>query len=111
MKLVIMAGMALLAFTAYSFSSSRGEKETDFFAGVILLQSATALTAEQKATKYRELQKMTGITGARAKKLLAAYRDKPEEWQRVNGAISKLLSEQQPSLPASAGAPKPKTSP
>ena len=99
MKLVIMAGMALLAFAASSFSSSSKEKETDFFAGVILLQSATALSAEQKAEKYRELQKVTGVTGARAQALLAAYRDKPDEWLLINGTITKRLSGLQPSPP------------
>jgi hypothetical protein len=100
MKRIIMAGMVLLVGAVPSFSSSRGEGEAEFFSGVALLQSTTALTAEQKAEKYRELQMMTGITGARAQALLGAYRDKPEEWLLINGAMTKLLSGMQPNPPA-----------
>jgi hypothetical protein len=110
MKRTIITGLLLLAGTVFSLPSFGAGKEAEFFSGVFLLQSTTALTAEQKTEKYRELQMMTGITGARAQTLLAAYRDKPEEWQLVNGAMTKLLSGLQPALPAPAGVPQPKIS-
>jgi len=110
MKRIIIAGMVLLAVAVPSFSSSRGEREAEFFSGVVLLQSTTALTAEQKAEKYRELQMITGITGARAKMLLTTYRDKPDEWLLLNGTITKLLNGLQPDPPAAGGGPKPKIS-
>jgi hypothetical protein len=111
MKRIIMAGMVLLVGAVPSFSSSRGEGEAEFFSGVALLQSTTALTAEQKAEKYRELQRMTGITGTRALALLAKYRDKPEEWLLLNGTITKQLSGLQPSLPPADSVQKQKIQP
>jgi hypothetical protein len=110
MKRTIITGLLLLAGTAFSLPASKAGKEAEFFSGVVLLQSTAALTAEQKAEKYRELQMMTGITGARAQKLLAAYRDNPEDWQQINSTITKLLSGLQPAPPAAAGAPEQKIS-
>lgn len=93
MKKIIIAGMVLLAGAVLSFSSSGEGKKAEFFSGVVLLRSAAALTEEQKAEKYRELQMMTGITTARARALLNTYRGSPEEWQRINGEMTRLISE------------------
>jgi hypothetical protein len=110
MKRLIIAATVLLGGAVTSFSSSGGDKEAEFFSGLILLQSATSLPAEQKAAKYLELQVMTGITGARAKTLLAVYRDEPEKWQRMYGSINTLLNEVKPSSPASGAGTEQKNS-
>ena len=112
MKRLITAAAVLLCGAVPSFSFSGPDKEAEFFSGLILLQSATAagaLTAEQKALKYLELQMMTGITGTRAKALLAAYRDKPEEWQRLSVSINTLLTEIKPLSPAPGAGTEQKT--
>jgi len=92
MKQLTIAGMALFVITGSSFASPGREKEAEFFSGVLLLQSASALTSEQKAEKYKELQVMTGITTAGAKALLNDYREKPKEWQILYNAMTKLLT-------------------
>jgi hypothetical protein len=97
MKPLLLAGMILLIGAAGVFSSSVQEKEAEFFAGVLLLQSTTVLTPEQKAEKYKELQMMTGITTADAKAILNDYRKKPTEWQNLYSIMTKLLNDQKPS--------------
>jgi hypothetical protein len=109
MKRTIITGLLLLAGTVFPLPAFGAGKEAEFFSGVFLLQSTTALTAEQKAVKYLELQMMTGITGASAKALLAAYRDKPEEWQRLSGSINTLLTEVKPPSPAPGAGTEQKT--
>ena len=95
--------MALFVITGSSIDASPGgEKEAEFFSGVLLLQSASALTSEQKAEKYKELQVMTGITTADAKALLDDYREKPKEWQILYDAMTKLLT----APPAPVNGPK-----
>jgi hypothetical protein len=104
MKRLFMAAMVLLGGAVPSWCLSGADKEAVFFSGLILLQSATSLPAEQKAHKYRELQSLTGISGGKAKTLLALYRDKPEEWQNRCSLINSLLSKvKQPSPAAGSG--------
>jgi hypothetical protein len=101
MKRLIIAAIVLVAGALPSWCSSGGDREAAFFSGLILLQSATLLPAEQKAAKYRELQMMTGITGAKAKALLSVYRNRPEEWQRLYSTMQSLLNEVKPLPPVS----------
>jgi hypothetical protein len=107
MKRVIIMGMVIIGGAISAFPSVSKDKEAEFFSGVLLLQSATALSAGQKSEKYRELQIMTGITSARAKSLLSAFRDDPEEWQRLCTMIIQLLSKSEFSSPASTRGPEP----
>jgi hypothetical protein len=83
----------LLAIPVRSFSVTV-EKKSEFFAGVLLLQSTTGIADTEKAKKYLQLRRLTGITTAQASALLRSVRERPEEWQAVQIAMSKLIDEQ-----------------
>jgi hypothetical protein len=101
MKRLIAAMTLFSAGTIYTLPAFGAGKEAEFFSGVILLQASASLPAEQKAAKYRELQKITGITGTKAKALLAFYRNNPDKWKSLSGSIQAQLNEIKPPLPAS----------
>jgi hypothetical protein len=107
MKPLLCAGTVLLIGAAGVFSSSVQEKEADFFAGVLLLQSSTVCTPEQKAEKYKELQVVTGITAPQANILLRRYREKPEEWQKLYALITTLVTQIQTQSKTTAIQPEP----
>lgn len=89
----ITAVSVLLISANASFSGTDKEKEAEFFAGVTLLQQKTDLKPEEKAAKFRELESLTGVSAAEAKRVLEQYRDRPEEWKKMDSVMVKLLSD------------------
>ena len=66
----------------------------EFFAGVLLLQSQPGLPAGEKAKKFSELERLTGISAEKALTILALYRDKPAEWRKLCDAIMPFIPPQ-----------------
>jgi hypothetical protein len=79
-----------------AIAASSKEQTVQFFAGVFILQSKTDLSPAEKTKKYRELETVTGVTTAQAQALIAAYRTKPAEWQKLYDSISCLITQVQP---------------
>ncbi|MBN2189533.1 MAG: hypothetical protein JW699_08760 [Chitinispirillaceae bacterium] len=80
-------------------------RQAQFIAGVFLLLLQPDLPTPEKHRAYRELELLTGIDGSAAAYLLAGYRTKPAEWQRLSDSIAVLLSAIQP-RPASPKQPE-----
>ena len=91
-RLIIAFSTLLFSATA-SFSGTEKANETEFFAGVTLLQQQRDLKPGEKARKFRELEAMTGITAEKANALLLHYRERPVEWQKIYNGMVKLLNE------------------
>lgn len=90
---LITAFSFLLISASTSFPGPDKEKEAEFFAGVTLLQQKTDLKPEEKAAKFRELTALTGISAAEAKTVLERYRERPEEWKKIDSIMMKLLND------------------
>ena len=97
--IMLLSGMAVKC----SFGGV-DSNETQYFAGLLLLESQGGLSITEKAQKFQELESITGITTARAKVLLASYRDKPVEWRILCDSMISLIGK----LPARPSAPEPK---
>ena len=92
--------LLLLSLFAVLFATPPLDKQVQFIAGVVLLQSEYSVTNEKKAQKYGELQQLTGITGADARELLTSYRDRHDDWKSMYDQVAKLLeSAQSPAKP------------
>jgi len=90
---LIAAFSFLLISASASFPGPDKEKEAEFFAGVTLLQQKTNLKPGEKAAKFRELAVLTGISAPEAKTVLERYRERPEEWQKIDSIMMKLLND------------------
>jgi hypothetical protein len=90
---LIAAFSFLLISARVSFPGPDKEKEAEFFAGVTLLQQKTDLKPGEKAAKFRELAVLTGISAAEAKTVLERYRERPEEWKKIDSIMMKLLND------------------
>jgi hypothetical protein len=89
---ILFAAIALLLTTA-SFAAPDTEKQAQFFAGVLLLEAHSELTADQRAGKYRDLQTLTGITPKHAAALLKDFKDAPDAWKTVAERMTTYLAE------------------
>jgi hypothetical protein len=94
----IITGIALvLALTAtLVMAAPAREKQVQYFAGVMFLQSRGDLPAAAKAQKYRELETLTGVTAREAQNLIAGYRTRPEQWRVMYDSIITLMTRIQP---------------
>jgi hypothetical protein len=96
-KLFIMSMLILSAAIVYSATAAAPstEKQSQFFAGLFLLQSRTDLSMEVKIKMFHTLNLLTGISAAEAVVLLERYRGKPAEWQKLYDAVSTTISRAQ----------------
>jgi len=63
----------------------------EYFAGIELLTADRTHGQKFCAQHYRELCVRTGVNAASAEAFIMRYRDKPVEWQNVQGALLDLL--------------------
>jgi hypothetical protein len=87
------AGIALIAATC-AWSGSRQDLAA-YLAGVELLQSADHLSANIVARRYHELVHLTGIDAPEAAALIEQYKNRPEQWKRVQEMIATNLEQEQ----------------
>jgi hypothetical protein len=83
------------------------EKQSQFFAGVFLLQSKADLPLEERTKLFHSLETVTGITAVTATGLLAYYRTKPAEWQKLYALINTLVAQVPAQAKATALPPEP----
>jgi hypothetical protein len=62
-----------------------------YMAGIQLIDNGRGLDNEAKARKYRQLCSLTGLNAASAAKIIEQYKNRPEEWQKVQSAVIELL--------------------
>lgn len=71
------------------------KKQSQFLAGLFLLQSRPDLSMEVRTRMFHTLNLLTGISAAEAVALLERYREKPAEWQKVYDAVIAAVSQAQ----------------
>lgn len=59
---------------------------------MLLLNSKPMMNDSIKLLRYIELQKVTGVSGKEAIAFIEQYREKPEEWEKIENSILKLLN-------------------
>jgi hypothetical protein len=64
-----------------------------FLAGVLLINNAPSLTPQEKADRYTQLVRLTGIPKDSAISYVSRYYNKPEDWKKLHENIQSLLSE------------------
>jgi anti-sigma factor ChrR (cupin superfamily) len=85
----------LLAMAGLCPAATR-EQQAAYFAGIFVLSARSDLSDSAKARYYRELERVSGMTAAEARLLLAELRDRPEEWRPIYDRIMVLFNESQP---------------
>jgi hypothetical protein len=81
----------IVIFSSLCAYASGNTKEKQFICGILLLNSKPAMKDSIKHLRYAELEKVTGVSGNEAISFIERYREKPEEWQKIETSILKLL--------------------
>ena len=45
-----------------------------------------------KSLRYSELQRITGVSGKEAISFIESYRERPEEWKKIENSMLKLIN-------------------
>jgi hypothetical protein len=81
----------IIIFSSLFAFSIGNTSEKQFICGMILLNSKP-IKDSIKLVRYSELEKITGVTGKEAISFIDRYREKPEEWEKIENSILKLLN-------------------
>lgn len=63
---------------------------TTYLTGITLL-NFSGLTPYDQHTQYKKLEHLTGVTAAMAETYISSYKNKPEQWQKLQDQIITLL--------------------
>jgi hypothetical protein len=77
----------------WAVGAAAADAFAQYLAGVELLRTATELSREEKADRYRSLSTLTGMTAQEAVKRLKQYRNNPEQWKKVYETMVSMLEE------------------
>jgi hypothetical protein len=58
----------------------------------MILLNSKPINDSIKSLRYSELQKVTGVTGKEVISFIEQYYEKPEEWEKIENSILKLLN-------------------
>jgi hypothetical protein len=75
-----------------------------YMAGIELIDNGRNLDNAAKEKKYRQLCSLTGLNAASAAKIIEQYKNRPEEWQKVQTSVMELLQAIPLTKPAEATA-------
>jgi hypothetical protein len=81
----------IIIFSGICAYASGNTKEKQFICGILLLNSKPKMNDSIKLLRYSELEKVTGVSGNEAISFIERYREKPEEWKKIETSILKLL--------------------
>jgi hypothetical protein len=62
-----------------------------YLAGIELIDNGRNLDNTEKAKKYKQLCFLTGLNAASAEKIVEQYKNRPEEWQKVQMSVIEML--------------------
>ncbi len=85
---------AVVLWCAGGFSAhSAGDAFVEYLAGVEALRVSRGLSEEEKASYYRKLVEVTGVSTADAVRRIGQYMNRPEQWEKTYGEVASVLQE------------------
>ncbi|MBN1127875.1 MAG: hypothetical protein JXA71_02740 [Chitinispirillaceae bacterium] len=88
-----VSAVFFLLIAAGLCAAATPEQQASYFAGIAVLSARSDLPDSIKAARYRDLERISGMTAAEARTYLAAVRNRPEEWRALYDRIMVLISE------------------
>ena len=62
----------------------------------MLIQSTDNITEQQKTRYFVQLQSVSGVTSKDAVAFVNKFRNKPDEWQKIQKQVAELIDKKEP---------------